>query len=459
MEERDYSKFADNDEEAGQFLRWLDIQMEEQSQSKTEPRVNPSPFLRKSLPYSIKSKGSPCKKGERSDKTGCVSVSGKTGNSIQNLSESKPPAPKIGPSPFLSHEQQVQALADLYDRSRRDLNAMPNASDFAAYVPPQGMVVLPKVQEAVAKLTKDPYSPPDLYSVYEEANKVIPSLTVKQFQSILGRLHHEGKIKLQPFTRAISTIEYPETVMPISGELMNYVVPVSQQGKSFTIQRKCMEGENKGKPGPCPTGNDIVESTPKLRSNKVGPSPFLSQQEQSRNYYFDLVSRVVPGKLFKKDQLKKITERMTMKALQRLGLSQTIYHPDFEILQEEFDKAGGIPGMHVAGFFDPTNKTIQMNGRETKSEEWQEGIWVHEATHAIDHNGVGEKLSQSSEWKKAWEKEILNGHAPTLYAQTSTLEGFAEFGRLLYHQKHYSLETVEKTYPQCFKFFREQGLV
>jgi hypothetical protein len=83
--------------------------------------------------------------------------------------------------------------------------------------------------------------------------------------------------------------------------------------------------------------------------------------------------------------------------------------------------------------------------------------------HAID--GPKREYSSSEEWKAIWDEEIgssptMEGQKPKLtkYATTSSGEGFAEFGRMVYGMNS-KMEIVEKKFPKCVAYWRKMGIL
>ncbi len=130
-----------------------------------------------------------------------------------------------GKAPAPDREARIMHLSDLMTAARRGDDRTPTPDKFKDYTPPQGPQAVASVADAVKSVNTDPYIPATLASVYDAAKAKVPSLTMQEFHSVLGRLNHEGKIELRPYTRAISEIEHPEAVFPLSGELMSYASP------------------------------------------------------------------------------------------------------------------------------------------------------------------------------------------------------------------------------------------
>ena len=116
-------------------------------------------------------------------------------------------------------------------------------SDFAGYVPPQGekamAAVASKVSDAVA-LSSSRVSFPDLYA---QARTTTPSLTVPQFQGIVMRMSHEGKVRLSGHTRTLMDIDHTAAI-PSQGEALYYA------GKAQTSNAQWQPLTNAF----CPTG-------------------------------------------------------------------------------------------------------------------------------------------------------------------------------------------------------------
>lgn len=65
-------------------------------------------------------------------------------------------------------------------------------------------------------------------------------------------------------------------------------------------------------------------------------------------------------------------------------------------------------------------------------------VTIHETTHALDYgalNDYGSPFSESSTWQDAY---ALDSAAPTAYAQSNWVEGFAEVGPLGFYDKYVS---------------------
>ncbi len=136
----------------------------------------------------------------------------------------------------------------------------------------------------------------------------------------------------------------------------------------------------------------------------------------------------------------------------RPGYSQVA--GEYEKVADELKKQG------AAGLYSPDQKALIVDGGEEFSDPGYQsytsrGLYAHELTHAIDAGG--NNYSNQDGWKSAFEKELREGQLCD-YAAKSELEGFAEFGRLLYAGEHYH-EHVKKAFPLSFAFWEKMGLV
>lgn len=90
-------------------------------------------------------------------------------------------------------------------------------------------------------------------------------------------------------------------------------------------------------------------------------------------------------------------------------------------------------------------------------------IYTHEITHAFDWGGTGNerRISLSSQWNEAWRREIESksggGHKLTRRASYSSIEGFAEMGRVLFSSKA-PIEEIQKRFPSCLSICERCGL-
>lgn len=88
-------------------------------------------------------------------------------------------------------------------------------------------------------------------------------------------------------------------------------------------------------------------------------------------------------------------------------------------------------------------------------------VYVHELAHAADWtttgdqraSGQGGRISDTDEWKQAFESELKNGSISD-YGATSPIEGFAEFARTVWgYPEHH--EKLKQSHPKCWSIFEK----
>ncbi len=117
-----------------------------------------------------------------------------------------------------------------------------------------------------------------------------------------------------------------------------------------------------------------------------------------------------------------------------------------------------------AAAFVPGSGTLHLNGAGMANSPELFGkdtyehalphLYAHELTHAIDAKG---RFSKTTEWREAWQDEIVDQGLLTEYGKTQAIEGFAEVGRAIYGGG-VDLAEVERVIPRCARFFRDNGL-
>lgn len=130
-------------------------------------------------------------------------------------------------------------------------------------------------------------------------------------------------------------------------------------------------------------------------------------------------------------------------------------HKSFAAIQARGGTAGG-------GY--DANSGLHLDGDEEKGSYRvsRDELYAHEMAHAID--GPRLEYSNSPEWTSAWAEEIgdqrpVEGQKAKLtnYATTSSREGFAEFGRLIYGANR-SRAKIETMFPKCVAFWKKAGI-
>ncbi len=184
----------------------------------------------------------------------------------------------------------------------------------------------------------------------------------------------------------------------------------------------------------------------RVRQTLAGTPGLTDQQREQYASVLDHVVRTIPAS-----------------ALKRLDANERgiTFHPDFKTLTAalaakfpELLNAITATGDVVAGLYDPAAGHLYLDGGTDEHDA--AGIYAHEFSHAID--GPRFELSKAAEWRDAWQSEIVAGTSRlSAYATTSGLEGFAEFGRLLYAHDM-PLDEVEKRFPKCSAYWKRLGL-
>lgn len=159
----------------------------------------------------------------------------------------------------------------------------------------------------------------------------------------------------------------------------------------------------------------------------------------------------VHSTFFRHDAAKAIGN-MSNGAASRLAakLNSVIFEASFNVLtktsnisKEFIEKHGQAAGV--------------ANGRNIKVGP-NPGTYAHECAHVIDYpiQGSYEKrqgaFSGHSDWLDGWRSEINTPESPlTEYAKENPCEGFAEFGRAMWHEGAASV--LKEKFPKCFAFW------
>jgi hypothetical protein len=249
-------------------------------------------------------------------------------------------------------------------------------------------------------------------------------------------------------------------------------------------QAFCMEGVNRGKPGPCPEpksgpsgggsgASPQAPETPAVRkAKKAPPAHFkpaqaklfggahaaLEQAQESGGLdahtaavFSHAVTRVT-GKL-----PEKVASRVTEQ------VSSWSFAADSTAAANVWVQDGGArgAGAGVAGFYNRnTGRLVADGGAYGAKREGalglegstRAGVLAHEMFHALDR---GAFVSVDSAWRKIW-KEELGGGRLSDYASTHPDEGAAEFARALWGSD-VPLETVKAHFPRAYAYFQERG--
>lgn len=137
---------------------------------------------------------------------------------------------------------------------------------------------------------------------------------------------------------------------------------------------------------------------------------------------------------------------------------------------------------HVGGFYTANSKFKKLFldgthnfGKDAAGDarDSTHEVYAHELTHAID--GPEHQVSSHADWQQAFKDEIdqdsdseshrksaasigMKTGKLSAYARTSTSEGFAEFGRLVY-ASGMDHKRIEQAFPKCYSFFKKRGMV
>jgi hypothetical protein len=276
-----------------------------------------------------------------------------------------------------------------------------------------------------------------------------------------------------------------------AGELVGDATSESILGNGNNILpsksiKKCMEGPNRGKPGPCPMPGQVG-------SGATGkPGEYAEDWERPDTRYNPPEPKAVPShvktfddalakanltpieKKRDKQYFTEATKRMPPAALKRLddNLKGVEFYKSNRELTDEMLRIDPtarqelMPGDVIDGAYQVRDGILKIDGPSAESQENSDvppySTYAHELSHAID--GIGGKLSRDREWMDASWSEIVGGelgkYVPprlTTYAALSPQEAFAEFGRLVFASDK-SLNEIEKKFPKCTAFWKKNGI-
>ncbi len=252
----------------------------------------------------------------------------------------------------------------------------------------------------------------------------------------------------------------------IAEKLRELLIDTVEDNKSFNS--KC-GGEGSGKPGPCPEGGAEANSS-KPAAHAESNRALVSQGLEKANLTPEQqkVYAAAAGT---------VMDRMNAKAHERFAAHLTdgvSFHADTEGVRQELLKRyaknpGDVKfltdlaekGMEIGGAFTKTGGKggLVVDGAYKKPSSNMPtvtSIYAHEFSHAID--GPKYEISNSAEWKEAYEREIASGQLSRYAAVTrSRAEGFAEFGRLLLSGEHDVAATRQK-FPRAYAVWEKHGI-
>lgn len=111
-------------------------------------------------------------------------------------------------------------------------------------------------------------------------------------------------------------------------------------------------------------------------------------------------------------------------------------------------------GHKANGAYSPTTGELILDGpgKQTGGQSLSvKEVHAHEIAHALDGR-KGDRISETPEWRSAWEKE-LKGGALSKYGASSPSEGFAEFGRAAWA----SDIDLSASFPVCARLWEGKG--
>ena len=190
-----------------------------------------------------------------------------------------------------------------------------------------------------------------------------------------------------------------------------------------------------------------------------------------RQRLLDSVAKCFPTSMLKRDYEKavgRVMDAIPQEAQKRIDahVVKSFFGAHGEDIVEEIKsdnlKSGWPPLMsdqekklsRSRGVYNRNTKTVYIDGGA--NEKMIRQTAAHELTHAID--GPNADFSEAFLWRTAWVDEIFRTDNLSKYAKTHPIEGFAEFGRLLYGTDT-PKEEIKKKFPQCYDFFENKGLI
>jgi hypothetical protein len=109
-------------------------------------------------------------------------------------------------------------------------------------------------------------------------------------------------------------------------------------------------------------------------------------------------------------------------------------------------------GQRVLGAFSITSRKLHLDGGGPKYSARE--VYAHELGHALD--GPRNEVSDSREWRLAWNAEIASGEVLGSYAAINVIEGMAEFARAVYGGK-VDLSVLARSCPRCTAVWKSKG--
>jgi hypothetical protein len=238
---------------------------------------------------------------------------------------------------------------------------------------------------------------------------------------------------------------------------------VDKHGQPAVYERRWDEAEH-----PRDQGGRFVE---KGGEGDAGPAPRSESHGAFRNAMAKAIgANASERRGFATRVAAKAAHGMPEQVVDAIGETLQDLHiaEDYAEVARMFWAAEGVPDNGDAektrGYSEPSAGRIVMDGMD--DEEAAVGTFAHEAAHLIDAKfakQVGSRTVYWSEssavWREAWRAEIRNRKEGDLqYARFDPVEGFAEFGRLVWASGADQGE-IAKQFPKCLALFERMGLV
>lgn len=174
----------------------------------------------------------------------------------------------------------------------------------------------------------------------------------------------------------------------------------------------------------------------------------LSTAQEARDKAYKVIRSAVPaiGSNIPHDVmarhkaiLESAVDHLPDAAVKRLAenFTRAVFHPNVEAMTKVFVEHGGNlanVGQYVGGYAVRNKGVVGLDhgggDHGTKAGiDGERGIHAHELGHLIDGpagRSPAQSVSETPEWREAWQKEVVDGGKITNYAKSSPAEGFAE---------------------------------
>jgi hypothetical protein len=320
-------------------------------------------------------------------------------------------------------------------------------------------------EQVAVPLTADNYwdvEPPEVSVGAVTEEEVIKSLQVYELMQKLGaKISSREVYKIAGKTKPtqdddVLTAPAPQPQQPAPGGDATGASPFSER-----VRRFCMEGENKGMPGPCPLPEKHEGGAqPAAKAPETSPHAAVAEAWMAKSSLPDELKKEYAGHMtavlgtmpdgFRKAALESVAE---------FGGSMNFHASVGDVTaalekatgKKERSKVGGFVEHHPGG--DAVKVHLDGGAGNTPGETAQ-GIYAHEMGHAAD---AGRKFSDDPKWQSVWKSEIKGGKTLlSRYAMESPVEGFAELHRAICQK---GVDAVRAKWPKCCAFLAAKGLI